>query len=65
MLATFLSFFGKFVVNIFSNVINEQLSTPGETINVKRYEGKIHAPHATATKLAAKYARLRRRDDRD
>ena len=58
MLAAILSFFGKFAVDLFSNVINEQLSTPAETFNVKRYEGKIHAPHSTATKLAAKYARL-------
>lgn len=59
MLAVILSFFGKFVADIFSNVINEQLSTPAETISIKRYESKIHAPYSTASKLAAKYGRLR------
>lgn len=59
MIAALLAFFGKFVADIFGQVINKQLSSPAAKIIVKRYEGKIHAQKSRASRILAKYGRLR------
>jgi len=59
MITGLVAFFGKFFVQIFSNIVTDMLSTPAETTTIKRYAGKTKMYVSNTARLATKYARLR------